>query len=68
MRAFWVILLGGLALVGTAEARLGESLKEIEDRYGKLISTSSLSDKTLQETHNEENMEKNHRTCGSYGQ
>jgi len=47
-----------LALLGTAEARLGETLKEIEDRYGKLISTSSLSDKALQETHNEENMEK----------
>jgi len=36
MRTLWAILLGGLALVGTAEARLGETLEEIEKRVGKL--------------------------------
>ena len=36
MRVLWAILLGGLALIGTAEARLGETLEEIEKRLGKL--------------------------------
>ena len=35
MWGFWVILLGGLILVGTAEARLGETKEEIIKRYGK---------------------------------
>jgi len=36
MRTLWAILLGGLALVGTAEARLGETIEEIEKRVGEL--------------------------------
>jgi len=35
MRTLWAILLGGLALVGTAEARLGESKEQVIERYGK---------------------------------
>ena len=34
MRAFWAILLGGLTLLGTAEARLGESKEQVIERYG----------------------------------
>lgn len=36
MRTLWAILLGGLVLVGTAEARLGETMQQIEKRVGKL--------------------------------
>jgi len=35
MRVLWAILLGGLALVGAAQARLGETMQEIEKRVGK---------------------------------
>lgn len=37
MRTPWAILVGGLALVGTAEARLGESYEVIKGRVGNLI-------------------------------
>jgi len=37
MRTLWAILLIGLALVGTAEARLGETIEECEGRYGTKI-------------------------------
>jgi len=40
MRTLWAILLGGLAFIGTAEARLGESLSELEARYGKATKLS----------------------------
>jgi hypothetical protein len=33
----WAILLGGLTLAGTAEARLGETIEECEERYGTKI-------------------------------
>jgi len=36
MRTLWAILLGGLALIGTAEARLGESYEVIKGRVGDL--------------------------------
>jgi len=36
MRTLWAILLGGLAFIGTAEARLGETMEEIEKRVGAL--------------------------------
>jgi len=36
MRTLWAILLGGLAFIGTAEARLGETMEEIEKRLGTL--------------------------------
>jgi hypothetical protein len=35
MRTLWAILLGGLALIGTAEARLGETKEQLEQRFGK---------------------------------
>jgi len=37
MRTLWAILFGGLALVGAAEARLGETKEECEKRYGALF-------------------------------
>ena len=37
MRTLWAILLGGLALIGTAEARLGESKEQVIERYGQPI-------------------------------
>jgi len=37
MRTLWGIILGGLALVGTAEARLEESLDKLKARYGEPI-------------------------------
>jgi len=40
MRVLWAILLGGLAFIGTAKARLGETLEEIEKRVGKLEEAS----------------------------
>jgi len=36
MRTLWAILLGGLTLIGSAEARLGETMEEIEKRLGTL--------------------------------
>ena len=36
MKTFWVFLWGGLAIIGTAEARLGETIEEIEKRLGTL--------------------------------
>ena len=36
MRVLWAILLGGLALIGTAEARLGETIGQIEKDLGLL--------------------------------
>jgi len=33
MRTLWAILLGGLAFIGTAEARLGETEEECRSRY-----------------------------------
>jgi len=35
MRVLLAILFGGLALIGTAEARLGESREQVIERYGK---------------------------------
>ena len=35
MSTLWSILLGGLALVGTAEARLGDNKKQVVENYGK---------------------------------
>jgi len=35
MRTLWAILLGGLALVGTAEARLGDNKKQVVENYGQ---------------------------------
>ncbi|NDA64387.1 MAG: hypothetical protein EBX50_20515 [Chitinophagia bacterium] len=35
MRCFWLVLLGGMAFGGTAEARLGENKEQVIERYGK---------------------------------
>jgi hypothetical protein len=35
MRTLWAFIIGGLTLVGTAEARLGESKEQVIERYGK---------------------------------
>jgi hypothetical protein len=37
MRTLWALLLGGLALVGTVEARLGETKEQVIKRYGQPI-------------------------------
>lgn len=37
MGTLWALLLGGLALVGTAEARLGETKEQVIKRYGQPI-------------------------------
>jgi len=42
MRTLWAILLGGLAFIGTAEARLGESREQVIERYGKPIEEENI--------------------------
>ena len=36
MKSIWAILLGGLALIGTAEARLGQTIEQVQKDLGPL--------------------------------
>jgi len=44
MKTFGILLIGWLAVLGTAEARLGENKEELENRFGKAVNREGIQD------------------------